>query len=198
MIAVAVLAGTMAAQAAPWLGLVKNGTTAQTNDTIALGTLTFSMDLRADTDSHNIYALQYGIATSSGTVTYGVTPLTALNNPFVAADLTGNGQAPGSGTVVNSGNWTVWWHSAGDFAPFAEQSLGTYQFNVSALLAGTYVFSLNNQELLNDVPGEDLTDVDFAPPGAFVLTVVPEPGAGGLLLCGSLAAAWRNRRRNTR
>ena len=194
MISAVLVAGVTAAQAAPWLGLVKSGTTTQTNDTIALGASSFSMDLRANTDTHNVYALQYGIATSAGTVTYGATPLTALDNPFVAADLTGLGQAPGVGTTVNAANWTVWWHGAGDYAAFPEQSIGTYQFNTSALGAGIYVFTLSNQELLNDNPGEDLTDLDFATPGAFVLTVVPEPGTGVLLACGGLAMTRRRQR----
>lgn len=193
-----VLTGVSPSQAAPWLGLVKTGTSSQTNDTVALGTLSFSMDLRANTSGHNVYGLQYGIATSSGTVTYGSTPLTALNSPFAAADLTGFGQSPGAGSAVNASNWTVWWHSAGDYSAFSEQSIGTYQLAVSGLSAGTYVFTLGNQELLNNTPGEDLTDVDFATPGAFVLTVVPEPGAWTLLACGGWVIATRKRRHNAR
>lgn len=196
LIAAAVMAAAMTAQAAPWLGLVKTGTTSQTNDVISLGTLTFSMDLRADTDTHKVYALQYGIATSAGVVTYGTTPVTALNSPFTEGDLD-DGQRPLVGSAVNAGNWTVWWHSV-DYAAFPEQSIGTYQFNVNALGAGTYVFTLGSQELLNDNPGEDLTDADFATPGSFVLTVVPEPATWTLLACGGLMAAWHNRRRDRR
>lgn len=196
----AMLAGVMAAQAAPWLGLVKTGTSSQTNDTIAVGTPLFSMDLRANTDTHKVYALQYSVGTSAGSVTYGAASLTALNNPFVQVDLTNsNATLPAAGSAVNHSNWTVWWTStSADVAAFPEQSIGTYQFNVSSLGAGTYVFSLANEEMLNNDPGEDITT--FAASGAFVLgvTAVPEPGAGTLLACGGLVAAWRNRRRNAR
>ena len=202
MIAAAMLAGVMAAQAAPWLGLVKTGTSSQTNDTIALGTLTYGMDLRVNTDGHAVYALQYSIGIlPAGVVTYGATPLTASSNPFVPADLTnGNATVPAPGSAVNHSNWTVWWANSGnDYAAFGEQTIGTNQFNVASLSIGTYVFSLANQELLNNTPGEDITD--FATPGAFVLnvTAVPEPGTWTLLACGGFVAAWGNRRRrNTR
>lgn len=196
---VMVLASTTLSQAAPWIGLVKSGTTSQTNDTISLGTLSFSMDLRANTDGHKVSALQFSIATApADVVTYGTTPLTALNNPFTATDLAGLGQAPTAGSVVNNdgANWTVWWKNSGDYDAFTEQSIGTYQFNVSSLSAGAYVFRLNNQELLNTTPGEDITT--FAASGGFVLnvTAVPEPSAWTLLACGGLVTAWRNRRRN--
>lgn len=197
MTAAAMLACAMAAQAAPWLGLVKTGTSSQTNATIAIGTPLFSMDLRANTDGHAVYALQYSVGTSAGSVTYGATPLTALNNPFVQADLTnGNATLPAAGSAVSHSNWTVWWTSdSTDRAAFPEQSIGTYQFNVSSLGAGTYVFSLANEELLNNIPGEDITT--FATSGAFVLdvTAVPEPGAGTLLACGGFVALCRRRRR---
>jgi hypothetical protein len=195
LIAAATLARVVSVQAAPWLGLVKSGTTSQTSDTIAFGTLTFSMDLRANTDGHATYALQFSIATTPGNVvTYGTTPLTALNSPFVAADLTGLGQSPGAGSAVNDSNWTVWWHSAGDYAAFPEQSIGTFQFNVGSLGAGSYVFSLGNQELLNDNPGEDLTNADFAMPGSFTLNVmaVPEPNSIFLVAVGGcVLQIWR-------
>lgn len=198
MVAATMFACVTLSHAAPWLGLVKTGTTSQTTDSIALGTLSYSMDLRANTAGHAVYALQFSIATSAGTVTYGTTPLTALNSPFAAADLIGLGQAPVAGSAVSASNWTVWWHSTGDYAAFPEQSIGTYQLNISSLGAGSYVFSLGNQELLNDNPGEDLTDIDFAAPGSFTLnvTAVPEPSAGILVACGSVLAFWRTRRRS--
>lgn len=199
LVGVMVFGSATLAQAAPWIGLVKSGTSSQTNDTISLGTLSFSMDLRANTDGHAVSALQFSIATApADVVTYGTTPLTALNNPFVAADLTGFGQAPTAGSTVNDANWTVWWKSSGDYSAFPEQSIGTYQFNVSSLSAGSYVFTLNNQELLNNTPGEDITT--FAAFGGFVLNVaaVPEPGALALLVCGGFMAACRNRRRSER
>jgi hypothetical protein len=198
LVGVMVFGSVTFAQAAPWIGLVKTGTSSQTNDTITLGTLSFSMDLRANTDGHAVSALQFSIATApADVVTYGTTPLTALNNPFVAADLTGLGQAPTTGSTVNNAgsNWTVWWKGSGDYSAFPEQSIGTYQFNVSSLSAGSYVFALNNQELLNNTPGEDITT--FAAFGGFVLNVVavPEPSAWTLLVCGGLVIRWRDRRR---
>lgn len=196
LITAMVLTGVSPIQAAPWLGLVRTGTSSQTNATIAIGTSTFSMDLRANTDTHPVGALQYSISTSAGAVTYGASPLTALNNPFSSTDLTGFGQAPSAGSAVDNSNWTVWWKGSGDYAAFAEQAIGTYQFNVSSLSAGTYVFAFANQELLNNSPGEDITT--FAPYGAFVLdvTAVPEPGSWALLIGGGLMAIRRNRRRH--
>lgn len=201
MIAVAVLAGAMGAQAAPWLGLVKTGTTSQTSDTISLGTLTFSMDIRANTDGYKVQGLEYYIYTTPGdVVTYGTTPVTALNTPFVAADLTGFGHAPTAGAHVIPSSYTLWWNASGDYNAFGEQSIGTYQFNVSLLGAGTYVFTPDFSDY--GAPGGQLSNSNgdnptFGTPGSFALTVVPEPGPWTLLACGGFVAAWRNRRRNT-
>ncbi|MBI5819653.1 MAG: PEP-CTERM sorting domain-containing protein [Verrucomicrobia bacterium] len=188
----------MSTQAAPWLGLVKTGTSSQNSDTIFLGTLTFSMDLRANTDGNPVGALEYYIVTSpADAVTYGTTPLTALNNPFVAADMTGLGQSPTAGATVNS----VWaantvWFKAGepDYSAFSDQSIGTYQFNVSSLAMGSYVFTP-----VGTVLAYGSVEINtFATPGSFELIVVPEPGTWTLLACGGLMAAWRNRRRSSR
>ncbi|MFZ2641542.1 MAG: PEP-CTERM sorting domain-containing protein [Verrucomicrobiia bacterium] len=198
VIAAAMVAGVMSTQAAPWLGLVKTGTTSQNSDTIFLGTLTFSMDLRANTDGNPVGALQYYIVTSpANAVTYGTTPLTALNNPFVAADMTGLGQPPTAGATVNSdfAANTVWFKaSEPDYSAFSDQSIGTYQFNVSSLAMGSYVFTP-----VGTVLAYGSVEINtFATPGSFELIVVPEPGTWTLLACGGLMAAWRNRRRSSR
>lgn len=198
VIAAAMVAGVMSTQAAPWLGLVKTGTTSQNSDTVFLGTLTFSMDLRANTDGNPVGGLQYYIVTSpADAVTYGTTPLTALNNPFVAADMTGLGQAPTAGATVNSdlAANTMWFKaSSPDYSAFSDQSIGTYQFNVSSLAMGSYVFTPVGVLLTYGV--EEINT--FATPGSFELIVVPEPGTWTLLACGGLMAAWRNRRRSSR
>ncbi len=198
VVAAAVMAGVISTQAAPWLGLVKTGTTSQNSDTVFLGTLTFSLDVRANTDGNPVGGLQYYIVTSpADAVTYGTTPLTTLNNPFVAADLTGLGQPPTAGATVNSDSAanTIWFKSSSpDYSAFSDQSIGTYQFNISSLGMGTYVFTPVGV-LLTYGSGEEINT--FATPGSFTLTVVPEPGTWTLLACGSLMAVWRNRRRSS-
>lgn len=199
LVVVVMLMGASLSQAAPWLGLVKTGTTSQSSDSILTGTLTFSMDLRANTDGNPVGGLEYYISTlPANVVTYGTTPLTALDNPFVAADLTGLGQAPTAGATVNSdaAAHTIWFKSSSpDYSAFSDQSIGTYQFNVSTLGAGSYVFTPVGVLLTYGV-GEEINT--FATPDSFTLTVVPEPGAGTLLVCGGFVAAWNRRRRNTR
>ncbi|MCX6907388.1 MAG: hypothetical protein NTY01_05035 [Verrucomicrobia bacterium] len=200
MIAAAMLAGAMVAHAAPWLGLVATNTTSQASANIPLGTLAFSLDLRVNTDGNPVGALQYHIITSpANEVTYGATPLTAKDNPFAATDLGAPfGHAPVAGATVNSAGdgVTTWFKSANpDYTAFPEQTIGTYEFNVSSLGIGTYVFTPVG-ELLSYGGGEEINT--FATPGAFVLAVVPEPGAGTLLVYGGLVAAWRNRRRDAR
>ena len=196
VIAAAMMAGALAAQAAPWLGLVKTGTTSQSSDSISLGSLTFSMDLRANTDGNPVGGLQYYITTSpANVVTYGTTPLTALDNPFVTDDIM---EQPSSGTTVNSAAAadTIWYkNDPPDYSAFADQSIGTYQFNVSTLGIGSYVFTPVGVLLTYGV-GEEINT--FATPDSFTLTVVPEPGTWTLLACGGLVVAWRNRRRNAR
>ncbi|MBI5397274.1 MAG: PEP-CTERM sorting domain-containing protein [Verrucomicrobia bacterium] len=191
MLTLAVLSGAVFAQAAPRLGLVKSGTAAQAADSVLLGTATYTMDLRANTDGFAVGGLQYYLVTTPGNVvTYGATPLTALNNPFVAADLTGFGQPPTAGATVNSAlAGTTIWFAGSDYAAFPEQSIGTYQFNVSSLGGGTYVFTPGGEELSNgngDNPA-------FASPGSFALSVVPEPGSALLMGVGVLALSLRRR-----
>ena len=195
VIAAVLLAGVMVTQAAPWLGLVKTGTTSQTSETIFLGTLTFSLDLRANTDGNPVGGLQYYITTSpANALTYGTTPLTTLNNPFVAADLTGLGQAPTAGATVNSDSAanTIWFKaSSPDYSAFGAQSIGTYEFDVSSLGIGTYVFTPVGV-LLTYGGGEEINT--FATPGSFALSVVPEPGTGTLLALGLCSLMARRKR----
>lgn len=192
------------AHAFPWLGLVKQNTASQTNETITLSQVfdPYYLDLRLNTDGNPVGALSYYITTSpANVVRYGVTPLTPLDNPFVAADLTDtSAHTPVAGAIVNSGadGVTTWYKpSTPDYPAFTAQSIATYQFDISTLGAGTYVFRPVGT-LLAYGAGEEINN--FETPGLYVLTIiaVPEPGTGALLVCGAWAAAWRNRRRNTR
>ena len=199
LVTVMTLAGTMSAQAAPWLGLVGTNTTTQTSASIASGTLTFSLDLRMNSSGYDVGALQYYITTTpANAMIYGATPLTAKSNPFVTADLTnGYGHAPTAAATVNSGsNGITKWFKTDfpDYPAFPEQTIATYQFDTSALGAGTYVLTPIGQ-LLSYGAGEEVST--FATPGSFTLniTAVPEPGASMLMLAGGFAAAARNRRR---
>jgi hypothetical protein len=190
LVAVAVLSNVVLVQAAPRLALVKSGTASQVFEEIVPGTPTYTLDLRANTDGFDVGGLQYYIVTSPGNaVTYGTTPLTALNNPLVEADLTGFGQKPTAGATVNSAlAGTTIWFADSDYAAFPEQSIGTYQFNISSLDPGTYVFTPDGAELSNS-NGDNPA---FATPGAFTL-FIPEPGTGLLLVAGGLMFSLRRR-----
>lgn len=202
--AAAVLAIAMTAQAAPWLGLVKTGTTTENSDTITLGTSSYNLDVRFDSGGNPVGTLQYYFYTSpTDAVTFGTTPLTALNSPFTTGDAA---YQPSAGATLNStGGWTIW-SPSGDDAAFVS-NIATYQINTSPLAAGTYVFSFGHTPGTDDEylgwsgsGGGNLYVNDFAAPGSFTLnvTAVPEPGTWTLLACGGLMAAWRNRRRSAR
>jgi hypothetical protein len=69
--------------------------------------------------------LEYYIVTSpANALTYGATPLTALNNPLQQEDLAGFGRAPTAGATVNGrlAGTTLWWNNAGDYSAFGLQS----------------------------------------------------------------------------
>jgi hypothetical protein len=182
--------GTATTLADPQLKLVKSGTSAVTIDWVILGTTTYSLDLRANSGGYTVGGLQYYITTSpANVVTYGATPLTPLDNPFVVADLTGFGQAPAVGATVNSdaaANTTWYKASSPDYTAFSERSVGTYQFNVGSLGIGAYLFTPIGV-LLTYGAGEEVTT--FASPGTFSLQVMPEPGTWVLLAAGSFVVA---------
>jgi hypothetical protein len=201
LVAVMILVGATLAQAAPWLGLVKTGTTAQTNDTISLGTSSYNFDVRFDSGGNPVSTLQYWFYTTpANAVTFGATPVTALNNPLTTTDLN-NGYAPSAGATLNStSGWTIWSVSTNNVAFI--NNIATYEIKTLTLPAGEYVFSFGHAPGTDDEylgwSGGNLYVNDFAAPGSFVLGIVPEPGTGTLLVYGSMVAAWRNRRRNTR
>jgi hypothetical protein len=176
---------------APWLGLVKSGTTSTTSDSIVVGTASYSLDLRVNTDGNPVSGLQYYITAFGGTVNYGGTPLTALNNPFVSGDIF---SSPAAGAVVQQSTGTTVWFksSAGDYPAFGPNSIGTYQFNSGLLAEGTYVFTPVGEELSN----ESETITTFASPGTFSLNVlpIPEPGTSALVAFGGLVFLARRRR----
>jgi hypothetical protein len=125
------------------------------------------MNLLANSDGNPVGGLQYHIVTSpANVVTYDATPLTALSNPFVTADLAAPfGHAPVAGATVNAAadGVTTWFKAASpDYSAFAAQAIGTYQFNLSVLGAGTYVFTPAG-ELLTYGGGEEINT--FATPG---------------------------------
>lgn len=189
--------GEFVVSANPQLKLVKSGTAAVSIDWVIMGTATYSLDLRADTDGHPAGGLYYYITTSpADALTYrAVAPLVALNDPFVAGDLDGFGQAPVGGALVNgSHNGITNWYPDDDYPAFTDRAIGTYYFNTSSLQPGSYVFTPEAAELINNNPGEDITDFD--PPGTFTLTVVPEPGPSVLLGVGGWALAGLRRYRS--
>ncbi|MBI5685606.1 MAG: sugar transferase [Verrucomicrobia bacterium] len=197
LLALTVWVGMATAVASPQLKLVKSGTAAVSIDWVIMGTPTYGLDLRADSDGHPVGGLYYYITTTpADALTYrAVAPLTALNDPFVAGDLDGFGQAPVGGALVGGTHDGITnWYPDDDYAAFTDRAIGTYYFNTSSLQPGSYVFTTEGAELINNTPGEDITE--FGPPGTFTLTVVPEPGASALLGVGGWALAGLRRYRS--
>ena len=198
-------ASTTVATAAPWLGLVKTGTTTQTNDTISLGTSFYNVDVRFDSGGNAVGTLQYYFYTApANAVTFGTPSITALNSPFSSGDAS---YKPVAGATLNStSGWTIW-SPSGDDVAFVN-NIATYQLNTSTLTAGEYVFLFGARPGTDDEylgwtspPNGNLYVNDFATPGAFVLDIVgvPEPGTWALMVVGGLVAGWKiRRRRNAR
>ena len=199
--AVMLCAGATVTSAAPWLGLVKTGTTTQTNDTIFVGTSIFDVDVRFDSGGNPVSTLQYWFYTSpSNTVSFGSTPIMTLSNPFVSTDIQ---YSPNAGSTITNFSWTEWFkQGTGDYGAFTN-NIATYEINTSSLTAGVYVISFGAR------PGTDDEDVawstgeiqsnGFAPAGSFVLDIinVPEPATWTLMVAGGMVAGWKIRRRRT-
>ncbi|MCX6907370.1 MAG: PEP-CTERM sorting domain-containing protein [Verrucomicrobia bacterium] len=196
-----VFSGVLAAYADPKLELVKSGTSSTHIDWVIVGTSTYSLDLRANTDGNPVGCLQYYITTSPANVVKydATTPLVALDNPFVAADLTGYGSVPAAGATVNSDSAanTTWFKaSAPDYNAFADQSIGRYKFNIGSLDVGASVVFTPVGVLLSYGGGEEIST--FASPVTFSLQVIPEPGSSVLLGAGGAALMILRKRRSRR
>jgi hypothetical protein len=201
--AASLCAGLTAASAAPWLGLVKTGTTTQTNDTITLGTSIYNMDVRFDSGNNPVNTLQYTFYTTpTNSVTFGTNTITTLNSPFTSSDIWAS-PAAGSYLNNNSTNATIFFKSgSGDYAA-TTNNVATYQINTSTLGAGLYVFAFatnNTDSEYMGWSGGDLYTSDFAAPGTFVLDVVsvPEPATWTLMVVGGWVVGWKIRRRHAR
>ncbi len=197
-------ASTTVATAAPYLGLVKTGTTTQTNDSFVVGTvLTYNLDVRFDSGGNPVSSLIYSFYTSpTNAVTFGSTPFTTLNSPFLLGDAVAIPVA-GATLAYVSGETDWFKQSAGDYAAFTN-NIATYQINTSTLAAGEYLFSFNHTGTEDEYVGWSTGSVNtsgFAASGTFVLEIigVPEPGTWALMVVGGLVAGWKiRRRRNAR
>ena len=196
-------ASTTVATAAPWLGLVKTGTTTQTNDTISLGTSFYDFDVRFDSSGNPVNTLQFAFYTApTNTVTFGTPAITALSNPFLPGDIW---TSPADGSLLTNYSWTILFKGSGSSYAAFINNVATYQLNTSTLATGEYVFSFlarpgTDDEYLGWSSG-NLYVNDFAAPGSFVLDIVgvPEPGTWALMVVGGLVAGWKvRRRRNAR
>lgn len=182
--------GAVTAVADPRLKLVKSGTSSTVTDWIIMGTSTYSLDARLNTDGNLAGGIQFYISTTpADALTYGTTPITVLNNPFTAADLQ---LFPTSGSVVNSGKQTAFLTDSVNYAAFSDNAIASFQFNTALLTAGTYVFTPEGVELLW-WPDGSITS--FASPVTFTLQVVPEPCGSVLLMLGGFVVGRRTRRR---
>lgn len=184
--------GTTASFADPWLELVKAGTLSTSSDSITLGTASYGLGLRLNTDGNLISGVQYCIETTpASALTYGATPLTVLNNPFPSGDLQ---LSPSSGATVGSSAITAFFSFSQTYAAFSDNAIANYSFNTASLGVGTYVFTPVGQSLTTD--STEITT--FNSPGTFSLQVtagVPEPGTCALLGLGGLSLVMHRRRR---
>ena len=188
--------GELTAWADPRLELVKSGTSSTHIDWVIVGTPSYSLDIRLNTDGNLASGIQFYISTTpADALTYGGTPLTVLNNPFTSSDL---GLAPTSGSIVNASKQTAFFKlSAPDYPAFDTNAIATLQFNTASLAAGSYLFTPVGVEFTGSTPGGDPVDItDFVSPITFTLQVIPEPGSSVLLGVGGWALAGLRRCRS--
>ncbi|MGB8169543.1 MAG: hypothetical protein WCF18_18730 [Chthoniobacteraceae bacterium] len=175
---------SLPAQSAPTLNLVKAGTSAAVADSIQLGTATYALDLKLDTGGDPVSGLQFYLTSNDPTVHFGLTPVVALNQPFIDADIL---IAPNSGSLVNQSQGTSVLFKAdpGDYPAFASRAILSFTFDTSTLPAGDYLFTPVGQELTFT----GTTRTAFAAPGLFSLKVqaIPEPSTmfWGVLIFGT-------------
>ncbi|HEY8666148.1 MAG TPA: hypothetical protein VIL86_05770 [Tepidisphaeraceae bacterium] len=191
LLAVLALVTPSLAAVLPSLGLVKSGSAA-TSDSISQGTATYDVDLLFNSSGFTVSGLQYYISTNpAGVVNYTATPLTMLNNPFTASDV--SSQPAANATVQQTGGTTALFKStAGDY-PAVNNAIVTYHINTSTLTAGnTVIFTPTGQEMTN----ANGTITNFATPATFTLTVTPEPATLSLLAIPALLMLRRRARSN--
>jgi len=191
LLAVLALVTPSLAAVLPSLGLVKSGSAA-TSDSISQGTATYDVDLLFNSSGFTVSGLQYYISTNpAGVVNYTATPLTMLNNPFTASDV--SSQPAANATVQQTGGPTALFKStAGDY-PAVNNAIVTYHINTSTLTAGnTVIFTPTGQEMTN----ANGTITNFATPATFTLTVTPEPATLSLLAIPALLMLRRRARSN--
>lgn len=166
------------------------GTLSRNSDSIPNGTATYSLALLFDSDGNTVSGLQYYFETDPpNTIHFGAVPVTALNAPFIAADLF---SAPQNNAIVAQGSGTtVWFKSRGtDYPAVNGNAIARYEFDTSSLPIGTYRFTPVGQEMTN----AQTVITSFGAPGEFTLHVVPEPGCCALLFVGGtffLSRRWR-------
>lgn len=191
-----VFCGVWAAYADPKLELVKSGTSSTHIDWVIMGTSTYSLDVRLNTDGYLASGIQFYVSTMpADALTYGGTPLTVLNNPFTSGDL---GLAPATGSTANSGNQTAFFKgSAPDYPAFSTNAIATLQFKTDSLASGLYVFTPVGVEFTGSTSGGAPVDfTTFASPDTFTLQVIPEPGSCALLGAGGWALMSVRRHRS--
>jgi hypothetical protein len=168
--AVAIVLTSPLARAAPTLALVKTGTAATASDSIVMGTLEYTLDVKLDTGGDPVSGLQFYLTNSDPSLRFGLSPIAALDNPFTQADIFG---APGSGGKVNQteGTTVLFKSGAGDYPAFSSRAIVSFTFDVSHLSAGDYLLTPVGEELTFT----NTTRTTFAAPGGFVLNVQPVP-----------------------
>lgn len=168
-----------------------------TSASIAVGTPTFSVDVRLSSGGDSIDGVQYYLTnTGPATMVYGTNPLTiaSYDTPFTTSDIAGSNGEPTAGNQLKSGTGgqTAFVHGGGaDYAAVSNSSIATYSLNTSSLPIGMYVITPVFQEMTN-YEGVDQTN-GFATPGTFTLTVTPEPASMALFLLAGGALLLRRR-----
>jgi uncharacterized protein (TIGR03382 family) len=189
----------------PRLSLSRMGDPLAAADAIPQGTLSYSFDLLLDSGGRTISGLQLYLEQTSPPqqsepftiLKYGSTPVTGLGTtttPFQAADLfsipAAGAALVGSMTTLSTSNDTVFLKGNGDYAAVSDARVARYQLDTASLAPGAYTITPIGEEL--SFTGG--ITVDFATPGTFVLTVLPEPGTAALAGMAAAAMLFRRRR----